>query len=289
MGVWSVPIVNGHPSGAAVLIRPDVGPVNASLGVTKAGALFLGFQTSGPNIFVASMDPSTGKLVTEPKAIVDGYLQANRQPKWSPDGKSIAYISNRPTGPENASGGENVLVIQSVDTGQIRDIRPLVSWFLNPGWAPDGSIVIGGSNLKGRRAIFHVDSEKGEVSEIVPSPPGTCTNGHEYSSSPTGQFLVYRLGCNTSMTLMVRDLASGLDRELVRFKDLAGPSASPDGRLVAYVSRDSSARLQTLSVIPFEGGAARVLFRVSSPLMLGGTIRWMPDGRRLVVVRGEGN
>lgn len=285
MGLWSVPMTNGKPAGTALLMRPNLGPVIASLGATRSGTLMLGFNTSGPNIFTAPIEESTGRLTAPAKPLVDGYLQANRNPSWSRDGKAIVYLSNRAIGPSHLLSGTSFLVIQSLETGSITELQPLLSWFLTPTFAPDGSITVDGSDAKGRRGIFRVDRETGAVSDIVISPLGNCTSG--YSWSVDGKFLAYRLGCNTEQLILVRDMLSGQERPLIRGKDLAGPALSPDGKLIAYVDRDAVTKTNTLAVMPLDGGDPKPLLRVSTPVRLADRFVWSADGRHILIARSE--
>ena len=53
-----------------------------------------------------------------------------------------------------------VLVIQSNDSGQVRELQPKVSYLALLSWAPDGhSLLIIGSDFKGRFGLYLVDSQ----------------------------------------------------------------------------------------------------------------------------------
>jgi Lipoprotein LpqB beta-propeller domain len=273
MGLWSLPIAEGRPTGAAILLRPDIGPVSDSLGVIASGALVLGLQTSGPNIYTATMNPENGKLLTPVTALVDGFLRSNREPAWAPDGKSLVYLSMPANGPSS-------LVVQSIDDGRTREVQPMMGWFLRPTWAPDGSIYVSGSDVKGRRGVHRVDLATSNVSQVVVGAPGRCPESP--SLSLDGRLLVYLMQCQPESAVMVRDVASGIEREVGRARGVGTPKVSPDGSHVAYLLRDEATKSKSLLVVPTTGGTPRELVRTTDPVVLGNLVEWSADSRSLL-------
>lgn len=51
------------------------------------------------DIFVSAVDFASGIVLNPPVSISQAVVGANRGADWSPDGKRIAYLSQRATGP----------------------------------------------------------------------------------------------------------------------------------------------------------------------------------------------
>lgn len=67
-------------------------------------------------------------------------------PVWSPDGKTIAFVSDR----------DGFLIIYSMDNegGNITQITHLKAAVEKPSWSPDGRFLVFASDLEGNRDIF---------------------------------------------------------------------------------------------------------------------------------------
>jgi Tol biopolymer transport system component len=275
-GVWAVPVANGAPAGAARLIKPDLGSRAFSIGVTSSGTLVYSRRPSSLNVYVAEVDFETGKVVTPPAEASDAYLLTNEGAEWSTDGSRLAFLSDRPN---------NVQALSIVSVGGTeprREWRPGLDWFNRPRWAPDGSITVQGADLTGRPGIHRIDMPSGRVSPIV-----TCGQGVsciQASWSLNGKQLAYRRITRLEAAVVIRDVNSGLDRELLKTgKGIALHSVAlaPDGTQVSYVQHDK--KVATLYVHPVSGGPPRVLLRRLWPDTLENVAEWTPDGRHLIV------
>jgi len=70
----------------------------------------------------------------EAKRIIGG-MAFESQPKYSPDGKSIVFLSDR-------SGGENVWVSKADGTDPKAITKDRRAMYVSPNWTPDGNYVI---------------------------------------------------------------------------------------------------------------------------------------------------
>lgn len=259
-GLWGLAISNGRPQGAAELIKPEIGR-GWSLGVTASGALYFGSIVDGPDVQVASIDFNTGQLLSPPVNPVTDYVGSNAAPQWSRDGKFLAYVSQRSFGPQ----GPAVIGIRSLETGQVRELRPQIVPYTTVRWSPDGrAFAVDGTDFKGRQGIFRIDAQSGEVSPIALSEPSENLGLPNWS--PDGKKIYYVRGGNPAVdpAFVERDLASGAEREIIRRRPASG-HLSPDGKWIVTNTIDPSRKFVSPLLVPVAGGEPRELFRVALP------------------------
>jgi tricorn protease len=108
---------------------------------------------------------------------------AERDPAWSPDGKSIAYFSD--------ASGEYQLYIRDQDGMQppkIIDLGPDASFYYAPHWSPDSKrIAFSDKHLR----IWYVDVAGGKPVKVDTGLRGGFGNTTELSWSPDSQWLAY--------------------------------------------------------------------------------------------------
>jgi Periplasmic component of the Tol biopolymer transport system len=275
MGAWIVTVADGKAQGAPDLLKADIGRM-APMAFTRKSALFYSLAIGDSGIYIATMDPATGKI-GEPKGITERFSGFNMSPDWSPDGRFLAFVSRRSSAREP---GSTVICIRALGSGEQRELRPELSYFQAVRWAPDGkSLVTWGTDPKGRKGIFQVDAVTGILSKIVAA--GDDVRGPQWS--PDGQSLYYFDYGNGRV--VARDRETGLERDLVprgRF-DVRGLTLSPDGRQLAMLVAHHEKKSMGIDVMSVHGGEPREI--VSLP---GGTLHeWTPDSSHIVFVRNN--
>ncbi len=283
-GLWALPLAAGKPQGAATLVKADIGS-SWSLGLTTSGTMYVWKGASPSYVQVAPIDLSGGKLPPSAAGSFQRFIGSRGRPDWSADGKYLAYTSCGQLG-----GGPCTLFIRSLETSQVRELRPRLAYFFFPRWAPDGrSFVSNGTDLKGRDGIYRIDAQTGEVSVIttsgVDAQQWAADGRHIYCRLPTGGGLPPR----QALVIGELDLATGKEREVLRapIESVTDFSVSPDGLYAAAISTSTDLQTSTLFVIPFADGDARPLLRASSPERLYGAQvtdpAWTPDSRAVIV------
>lgn len=272
--LWALPFGSGKPQGSPQLIKSDVGWVNV-MGLTRSGKLYFAVRKGDRDLAIASVDFNSGTLLTPPVRPIESFIGVNSFPDWSPDGRFISYVSHR-----NRLGQQRTLAIRSVDTGQIRHLNPKLSYFMWPRWSPNSrSFLAQGTDLKGRQAVYRIDAQTGDVEAVA---DGTLPEW-----SPDGKRIFYRRDdpAGSEQAIVERDLASGVEREILRGKRLVAHSVAPDGRHLAVVSEDQATKQTLLLSVPVTGGEHRELVRLNAPERIsngnGATnhnVTWTPDG-----------
>ena len=288
-GVWVQPMMDGKPQGEAELVKDNIEP--NPLGMTKSGALFYSTVASALNIYLTSVDFATGKLLSPLTILQHTHVGLNTSPQWSPDGKYLAYLSRRDS--NTRSQQMTRMTIRSVDSGKDRELLPKVRFmypvtFTLPVWAPDAnSLIVNAVGQDGVAGIYRIDARSGEASLLVPSQTPQ-TNVRAQSLSPDGRTLyLMRTDARSKLpALVARDLESGREREILRRGSMNTISLSPDGRLFAVTAFDK--QWGSVLLVPVEGGEPRELVRTlnSGPESVGSYVRWLPDGKSLLIRKG---
>ncbi|MDK2598256.1 amidohydrolase family protein [Pseudoalteromonas obscura] len=199
------------------------------------------------DIYVMPISGGKAKAITNDRAW-------NFQPKFSPDGKHIAFISDR-------AGAENLWVMD-IDGSNMRQVSDESHNLLhNPSWSPDGQyIAVKQGQVTGRTIpggsirMYHISGGKGVLvrerlhgakSQKNIAEPAFSTDGKKiyYSVDATpGVRWQYNKNALTSV-FEVRswDLATGEEETVIRGAGGAiRPTPSPDGKSLAFVKREDN-------------------------------------------------
>ncbi|MGH7710455.1 MAG: amidohydrolase family protein, partial [Gemmatimonadaceae bacterium] len=246
----------------------------------------------------------------------------NYQPRWSPDGRLIAFVSDR--------RGQNNLWIMNADGSNPRsvftnrDVR-----VYEPAWTPDGQYILVRREFTGRTApgqtggngiwMYHKDG--GEGTELV----GNQARRAEWPTvSPDGRFFYFHAAAGGNNTDVI---SGGLQLRRFEFKTgaivditageaggaaagrissggAAAPEISPDGRWLAFARPIPDGTISykghkfgprtALWLRNVASGAERVLMDPIETMIESGSkalgvlpqYKWSADGRSIVLSQG---
>jgi len=254
------------------------------MGITKKGSFYYSLQTKMTDVYIATLDLEKGKLLTPPKKATQRFVGSNSSPEWSPDGKYLAYISERWLKP----GKPNtiVLCIRSVETGEEQELYPELkdSWGLE--WSPDGrSTLTAGRDKKSRVGIYMINVKTGDMRTIIQTGPGEDI--YSFAWQPDGRAIVYKLFNydKKSMSIFICDMETAREKRLYHTDNswVAHHLAlSPDGKWLAFNEMSLSnerPQSQVLKVMSISGEESLDVLRSSDAIRL---LEWMPDSREIL-------
>lgn len=242
----------------------------------------------------------------EATALTEG-IAWDFQPRFAPDGESIAFISDR-------DGADN-LWLMDADGSDPRAVteekRHLIH---NPSWSADGEYLVANKDYMSTRSVaaseiwlYHVAG--GQGLQLVERPHGERdqkTIG-EPTFSPDGRYVYYTQDATSGVVWQYEKDSTGqiyvvkrLDRETGETEELAGgpggavrPVPSPDGRYLAFVKR-TPAMTSALYLMELASGNQRPLYdQLDRDLQeaFGSqgnypAYAWTPDSREIVFWSG---
>jgi Tol biopolymer transport system component len=284
LGAWLLPVADGEAVGRARLVKHELWRVRP-LGFARNGSYVYGVPMNMPDVYVATMDPKTGELLDHPTRVSHSYFGRNGGAQWSPDGRYLAYISQRAR--LRGAFGTDVIVVRSTETGEVRELRPNLGRMGLPEWSPDGRyLLVGSEDEENRGGLFCVDAQTGEVEPLIRHGPGEFLMMARWHGDERA-LLLFVLG-EDGTRISVLDLESDHEEVLYRGGEGRGRihprfDGSPDGRQLAFVlvKEDGS---KSVMVMPTAGGEARELLTRNKGEPWPQVVEWSHDARYVYYV-----
>ncbi len=181
----------------------------------------------------------------KPSAPLIASTRVDKSPSWSPDGKKIAFVSDR-------SGNQEVWICQADGSNPLRLTSFAGQGVIYPRWSPDGRRLVfsaltgAGGNIEG-----YIMQASGGAPERI-HVPGHHSMAHLVFSS-NGLFLYFIPGAEDIAVDAWRVPVSGGDAVQITRNGVFRPEESPDGTLLYYGKYGEHGLWAT----PVTGGAER--------------------------------
>ncbi|MFN3932458.1 MAG: amidohydrolase family protein [Brevundimonas sp.] len=234
----------------------------------------------------------------EARAIASG-VAWDMQPKWSPDGRHIAFTSDR-------ASGDNIWIMEADGSNPVQVSKETFRLLNQPEWTPDGQFIVARKHFTSARSLgagelwmYHRSGGGGvQMTERRTQQKDTG----EPAFSPDGRYLYFSDDATPGATFEYSKDVNGqiyiirrLDRETGEIDPyITGPGGSirptpsPDGRSIAFIRR---VRYQSvLYVMDIESGRETPVFSgldrdLQETWAVHGVypaISWTPDNRSIV-------
>ncbi len=239
-----------------------------------------------------------------PTRIAEG-LAYEQQPRWSPDGRQIAFVTDR-------GGGDNIWLMNADGSNKRALTKEDFRLMNQPSWSPDGKYIVAKKHFTTGRSLgtgevwlFHVaggtgvplvkrpnETHQKELGEPTFTPDG---KGVYFTRNTTpGPIFEYAQNSNGALFAIERyDLDSGETARVTAGNGGAvRPTPSPDGKYLAFVRRERAK--SKLYVRDLASGTERKIYDSLDQDMqetwavtgVYPNMDWTPDSREVVVWAG---
>ncbi|MCP4785842.1 MAG: amidohydrolase family protein [Fuerstiella sp.] len=261
------------------------------------------------DLYIMPIGGADGADGNFPTALTSG-IAWDMQPRFSHDGKSIAFTSDR--NGKGGKAGDNIWVMDR-SSGTATQVTNEGFRLLNgPAWSPDDRYLVARKHFSSRRSLgagemwmYHRDAadanamkgvqltkrpnDQKDVNEPVYSPDGRYLYYSQDSTS--GDQFQYDKDSNGQIYVIKRlDLQKGETESYITGPGGAcRPTPSPDGKTLAFVRRIGAKT--GLHLFDVESGAVRLVYdELERDMQEAWAIHgvypafgWMPDGRSIVI------
>jgi len=182
--------------------------------------------------------------------LLSGGVSWEAQPRFSPDGKSIAFTSDR-------DGGDNIWIMDADGKNRCQLTKETYRLVNTPEWTPDGEYILARKHFVDTRSlgageIWMYHTKGGSGIQITEKPNWTANSG-EAAIDPQGRFIYFVSSTAFDYNKNVYDSIYWIERydrtnarRTVFVRGSGGsirPRVSPDGRYLSFIRRD---RLKTV-------------------------------------------
>jgi len=308
INIWRAPVqADGTVDGALQQVTKGAGQ-DVEVAVSRDGKR-LAFATMRQNadIWKLPVSPQTGLLAAtgSPESVISTTREDSRG-AWSPDGKNIAFNSDRagdmniwlfsltesssrqlttgrggdfqtnwsPDGKKIAffssrSGSPNIWEVE-VATGAMKQLTSNGAVNVNPSFSPDGTRIAFQSDQSGRLEVW--------VANAAGSNPHRLTNtgvtGHFMRWSEDGREVIFRCICGGKPATMKVSVDGGDPQPFAEMMGGSHISFSPDrSRIMDVVGH------RVLWVSPVKGGKPEKVYEFPDPEVRIDYPVWSPDGK----------
>ncbi len=236
--------------------------------------------------------------------LLRGGLPWEVQPRFSPDGKKIAFTSD-------AGGGDNIWVVNTDGTNPMQITSESFRLLNNPAWTPDGQSIVARKHYTSQRSLgagemwlynANITNKKGAGIQLTKRKNDQQDAGEPYVS-PNGRYVYFSEDMSGGTTFEYNKDPNGqiyivrrYDMQEDKIERITGgpggavrPQPSPNGKLLAFVKRVRTKtvlyihNLETGHEYPVYDQLDKDQQEAWAIFGVYANYNWLPDNKNLVI------
>ena len=218
---------------------------------------------------------------------------------WSPDGKQLAFDSNRTDNTPSDSHHINDLFVMKPDGSGVKKLTDSNGVSGDAAWSPNGSLVAfdaDRANRQGLSAIYVIPARGGKLRRVT--DPGPLLSDYKPRFSPDGTHLIFTRArgaadhAPAALFTVCLD-GNGLHRLTSYALRVDDSDWSPDGKRIVFEAYPNPTAYGDIYVVDATGGSPINLTRNQAGQAGSADPAWSPDGSKILfldnrVVNGVG-
>jgi dipeptidyl aminopeptidase/acylaminoacyl peptidase len=229
---WILPVRDGVAVGSPRILAANIGLVmHPTLDDTGAFAYLR--DTTKAELYTEAIDLTGKTAAGVPVRIPAADSDNHAAPSWSPDGRWLAYMRQRPN--SNGYPQNSALMIQDLHSGEQRELHPALAFLGSyiPRWRKSRALIVWGSDRQSidRLGFYQVDVETSETTPVVVVGAGSPA---VFDCSPDGDDFLY---VDAHRGIIDHEFGTGHQRILMPIRSgeaIGVMGVSSNGRLVAF-------------------------------------------------------
>lgn len=179
-------------------------------------------------------------------------------PRFCPDGKSIAYFSNK-------SGNEDIYILE-IESGKETQLTTHKSNDFFHSWAPDGKAIVFTSERSGNRDLWLIPTDGGIEKQLTNSPESE----DDAVFSPDGKWIAFdsAKGGNQEIWIMPADGDYSQAKQLTQQSGLTQvPGWSHDSKWIAFEHNDTKGNSSIWLISAQGGNTMQIVSNATLPVL----------------------
>lgn len=261
--LWAVAVADGKAVGEPRLLNAEFSPAG-TVGLSSEGTLYYVKSNGSMDVYEARIDVSTGRLIEPPTKLDSAVVGDNFDPLYSPNGRWLAYLSNRSAG---SRYGSTSIVVRELVSGEERNLALGLAGVRNLDWSPDSeSLLFRARPPSGPAGIYRIGLRDDSPTLLfrAESEAGPV-NARNIFWMPDGRSVHYRDAFGTDAGHWIYDLATGEKRKIFSAGSPGRANVSPDGNRLAVVEHLRKESVGYMFVLDLKTKQQHELWRMALP------------------------